>query len=88
MVSTLDVEVLCIEKSRNHHNVLVCDSRNGRMGQFAHEGFFNCKTVTKEQDPIVIATTPDRRNVASDLETNKIYPRNVAIAPTNRLRII
>ena len=38
---------LCVEKSGNHHNILVCDSGNVRIVQFSVEGSFAGKTVTK-----------------------------------------
>ena len=64
---------LCIEKCGNHYSILVCDSGNGRIVQFSMEGAFIGKTVTKLQDPIAIATTPDNRVLVSDFEARKIY---------------
>ena len=64
---------LCVEKHGNHHNILVCDSGNSRIVQITMQGFFTGKTVTKLQDPIAIATTPDGRILVSDFESKKIY---------------
>ena len=64
---------LCIEKCGHHYNILVCDSGNGRIVQFSLEGSFIGQTVTKLQDPIAVAITPDNRVLVSDLEARKIY---------------
>ena len=64
---------LCVEESGNHHNILVCDSNNGRIVQLTVEGSFNGKTVTKLQRPLRIATTPDKRILVSDYRAAKIY---------------
>jgi len=65
---------LCVEKCGNHHNILVCDSRNGRIVQFSVEGSFTGKTVTEFiQQPIGIAVTPDGRILVSDFTAKKNY---------------
>lgn len=64
---------LCIEKCGDHKNILVCDSGNGRIAKFSTEGYFVRKTVTKFQDPIAIATTPDNRVLVSDFQAQKMY---------------
>ena len=65
---------LCVEKYGNRQNLLVCDSRNGRIQQFTVEGRFTGKTLTiKLQDPREIATTPDGRILVCDRKKNKIY---------------
>ena len=64
---------LCVEKYGNRQNLLVCDSRNGRIQQFTVEGGFTGKTVTKLQDPTALATTPDGRILVCDWKKNKIY---------------
>ena len=64
---------LCVEKCGNHHNILVCDRYNGRVVQFSVEGSFTGKTVTKLQEPVGIATTPDGRILVTDWRAKKIY---------------
>lgn len=64
---------LCVDKQGNHYNILVCDSGNGRIVQLTMDGFFTGKTVTKLQDPITIARTPDGPVLVSDYESKKIY---------------
>ena len=64
---------LCIEKSGNHNNILVCDVQNKRIVQFTVEGSYTGKTVTKLQSPTGIATTPDGKILVSDLKAKKIY---------------
>ena len=64
---------LCVEKCGNHHNILVCDSYNGRIVQFSVEGSFTGKTVTELQEPGGIATTPDGRILVTDWRAKKIY---------------
>jgi len=64
---------LCVEKCGSQHNILVCDSGNGRIVQFSEDGSFTGETVTKLQDPIAIATTPDSRILVSDFEAKKVY---------------
>ena len=62
---------LCVEKCGNHHNILVCDSDNGRIVQFSVEGAFTGKTVTELQHPAGIATTPDGRILVTDWRAKK-----------------
>ena len=64
---------LCIEKSCNHNNILVCDGENKRIVQFTVEGSYTGKTVTKLESPTGIATTPDGKILVSDLKAKKIY---------------
>ena len=64
---------LCVEKSGNHHNILVCDRHNERIVQFTTEGSFTGKTVTKLQGPHRIIKTPDERILVSGFTANKIY---------------
>ena len=62
----------CVEKRGDHHNILVCDRNNNRIVQFSMEGVFTGKTVSKLQDPIGIATTPDGRILVTDYKAKKI----------------
>jgi len=64
---------LCVEKCGNHHNVLVCDQYNARIVQYSLEGFFTGKTVSKLEDPIGVAVTPDGRILVSDFKAKKVY---------------
>ena len=64
---------LCLKKCGIHHNILVCDRNNKRIVQFSVEGYFTGKTVTKLQQPVDIATTPDGRILVSDFKAKKIY---------------
>ena len=64
---------LCIEKCGDHHNILVCDSKNNRIVQFSVEGSFTGKTVSRLRDPTEIATTPDSRMLVIDYQGEKIY---------------
>ena len=64
---------LCVEKSGNHHNILVCDYNNKRIVQFTMEGSFTGKTATNLQCPVGIAATPDGRVLVSDGNAKKIY---------------
>ena len=64
---------LCVEKSGNHHNILVCDYNNKRIVQFTMEGSFTGKTATNLQSPVGIAATPDGRVLVSDGNAKKIY---------------
>ena len=64
---------LCVEKSGNHHNILVCDYNNKRTVQFTMEGSFTGKTATNLQSPVGIAATPDGRVLVSDGNAKKIY---------------
>ena len=63
----------CVEKSGNHHNILVSDYNNKRIVQFTMEGSFTGKTDTNLQCPVGIATTPDGRILVSDGNAKKIY---------------
>ena len=62
---------LCVEKYGNRQNILLCDKNNGRIQQFSMEGRFTGKTVTKLQEHLSIATTPDGRIFVS--AANKVY---------------
>ena len=64
---------LRVEEYGNRQNLLVCDKDNGRIQQFTVEGRFTGKTVTKLQDPIAIATTPDGRIFVSDDTWKQVY---------------
>ncbi|XP_073254044.1 E3 ubiquitin-protein ligase TRIM45-like [Porites lutea] len=64
---------LCLQKCGNHHNLLVCNSLNGRVNQFTVEGCFTGKTVVKLQAPIRITTTPDGLILVTDFKTKKIH---------------
>ena len=64
---------LCIEKYGNRENLLVCDSKNGRIQQFTVDGCFTGKTVTGLQYPVHIATTPDGRILVLDYKTKTYY---------------
>ena len=64
---------LCVEKSGDHHNILVCDYNNKRIVQFTMEGSFTGKTATNLQSPVGIAATPDGRVLVSDGNAKKIY---------------
>ena len=64
---------LCLQKCGNHHNLLVCNSANGRVDQFTVEGCFTGKTVVKLQDPTRITTTPDKLILVTDCKAKKIH---------------
>ena len=64
---------LRLQKSGNHHNLLVCDRGNGRVDQFTVEGCFTGKTVVKLQDPIRITTTLHGLILVTDCKTKKIH---------------
>ena len=64
---------LCLQKCGNHHNLLVCNSLNGRVDQFTVEGCFTGKTVVKLQAPIRITTTLDGLILVTDFKTKKIH---------------
>ena len=64
---------LCLQQCGNHHNLLVCNSVNGRVDQFTVEGCFTGKTVVKLQAPIRITTTPDGLILVTDFKTKKIH---------------
>ena len=64
---------LCLQKCGDHHNLLVCDTNNGRVDQYTLEGCFTGKTDCKFKDLTRITTTPDGLILASDTEAEKIY---------------
>ena len=64
---------LCLQKCGNHHNLLVCNTANGRVDQFTVEGCFTGKTVVELQAPPVITTTPDGLILVTDFKTKKIH---------------
>ena len=64
---------LCLQKCGNHHNLLVCDTANGRVDQFTVEGCFTGKTVDELQAPIRITTTTDGLIFVTDFKTKKIH---------------
>ena len=64
---------LCLQKSGNHHNLLVCNAANGRVDQFTVEGCFTGKTVVKLRDPKRITTTSDGLILVTDLKAKKIH---------------
>ena len=64
---------LCLHKCGNHHNLLVCDRKKGRVDQYTLEGCFTGKTDYKFKGPTIITTTPDGLILASDTEAEKIY---------------
>ena len=64
---------LCRQKCGNHHNLLVCNSANGRVDQFTVEGCFTGKTVVKLPDPTTISKTPDGHILVTDFKTKKIH---------------
>ena len=64
---------LCVEKCGDHHNILVCDRGKKQIVQFSVEGSFTGKTVSKLQDPLGIATTPDGRILVTSFGGKKIY---------------
>ena len=82
MTGRFGVKFCALRNLENITTFLFVIAEMGGLDSLHLKVLFNGKTVTKEQDPIVIATTLDRRNVASDFETNKIYPRNVTIPVT------
>ena len=63
---------LCVQKCRDHHNLLVCNAGNGPF-QFTVEGCFTGKTVYKLQDAIGITTTPGGLILVTDCKTKKIH---------------
>ena len=64
---------ICLHKCVDHHNLLVCDTNNGRVNQYTLEGCFTGKTDYKFQYLTGIATTLDGLILASDWGANKIY---------------
>ena len=64
---------LSIEKSGNHHNILVCDRDNKRILQLTMEGSFTGKTVAALQKPTGIGITPDGRILVPDFKAKKIF---------------
>ena len=64
---------LLIEKSGNHHNILVCDRGNQRILQFTMEGSFTGKSVATLQKPTGIGITPDGRILVPDFKAKKIF---------------
>ena len=64
---------LCIEKSGNHHNILVCDYNSHRIIQFTVEGSFTGKTIRKLQNPMSIAVTEDGRILVTCSRAPKIF---------------
>ena len=64
---------LCIEKSGNHHNILVCEYNSHRIIQFTVEGSFTGKTIRKLQNPMCIAVTEDGRILVTCSRAPKIF---------------
>ena len=64
---------LCVHKQGNHHNLLECNARNGRVDQFTMESRFTGKTIDTLEYPVGITTTPDGLILVSDTDTKKIY---------------
>ena len=65
---------LCLQKCGDHHNLLVCDTNNGRVEQFTLDGWFTGKTDHKFKNLRGITTTPDGLILASDSgEAKKVY---------------
>ena len=64
---------LCLQKSGDHHNLLVCNKGNGRVDQFTVEGCFTGKTVVKLQAPTRISATPDGLILVTDYKAKKIH---------------
>ena len=64
---------LCVHKQGNHHNLLVCNARNGRVDQFTMESRFTGKTIDTLEYPVGITTTPDGLILVSDTDAKKIY---------------
>ena len=64
---------ICLHKCVDHHNLLVCNTNNGRVDQYTLQGCFTGKTDYEFKDLTRITTTPDGLILASDLKANKIY---------------
>ena len=64
---------LCLQKCGDHHNLLVCNSNNGRVDQYTLEGCFTGKTDYKFKGVTRITTTPDGFILVSDREAKQIY---------------
>ena len=64
---------LCVEKSGNHYNILVCDRDNQRIVQFTMDGLYTGKSVAKLRSPVGVATTANGRILVSDFSVKKIY---------------
>ena len=64
---------ICLHKCVDHHNLLVCDTNNGRVDQYTLEGCFTGKTDYKFKGLATITTTQDGHILASDWKANKIY---------------
>ena len=64
---------LCVQKCGDHHNLLVCNTTNARVDQFALEGCFTGKTIDKFKVLTRITTTPDGLILVSDWKAKQIY---------------
>ena len=64
---------LCVQKCGDHHNLLVCNTANARVDQFALEGCFTGKTIDKFKVLTRITTTPDGLILVSDWKAKQIY---------------
>ena len=64
---------LCVQKCVDHHNLLVCDGKNGRVDQYTLEGCFTGKTDYKFKGLTRITTTPDGFILVSDCVAKQIY---------------
>ena len=69
----LDPIGLCLHKSGDHHNLLVCDRNNGRVNQYTLEGCFTGKTDYKFKGLTGITTTPDGLILVSVFKTKQIF---------------
>ena len=64
---------ICLHKCVDHHNLLVCDTNNGRVDQYTLEGCFTGKTDYKFKGLTTITITPDGLILVSDTDAKKIY---------------
>ena len=64
---------LCVQKCGDYHNLLVCNTTNARVDQFALEGCFTGKTIDKFKVLTRITTTPDGLILVSDWKAKQIY---------------
>ena len=54
-------------------NLLVCDTGNNRVQQFALDGRFTGKSITRLSKPMAITTAPDGRILVTSMDEKKVY---------------
>ena len=64
---------LCLQKSGDHHNILVCNRNDGHVYQFTLEGCFTGNTDYEFKGLSRITTTPDGVILVSDWGAKQIF---------------